>query len=267
MPRFRLDQADVARAAARVFDRERSDIDRLMPVFDNAGIATRHSSVPMEWYFETHGWRERNQRYLANAVELLTNAATEALEEAGRKPSDIDAVVTVSTSGTQPPASMPLVGRPARPAHPTWDRLPIFGLGCAGGVIGLSKRAEMARLAGRGETNPVPGGRALRPHFPPRRPSKATSSPPRLVRDGAAAAVLYRRPAERPRDREPRSHLARFLRVMGWAVEEDGLGVVFSRDIPTLVRTESRRADRFLEGPTSPRRSVGMIPSIPAAPR
>src|SRR5688500_7594278 len=58
VPRFRLDQADVARAAMHVFDRERSDIERLMPVFDNAGILTRHSSVPIEWYFETHGWRE-----------------------------------------------------------------------------------------------------------------------------------------------------------------------------------------------------------------
>ncbi|MGB0577734.1 MAG: type III polyketide synthase, partial [Alphaproteobacteria bacterium] len=27
---------------------------------------------------------------------------------------------------------------------------------------------------------------------------------------------------------------------MGWKVEEDGLGVVFSRDIPTLTRTEYR---------------------------
>jgi len=71
VPRFRLDQTDVARAAARVFDRERSDIDRLMPVFDNAGIATRHSSVPMDWYFETHGWRERNRAEAADAARRL----------------------------------------------------------------------------------------------------------------------------------------------------------------------------------------------------
>jgi alkylresorcinol/alkylpyrone synthase len=29
---------------------------------------------------------------------------------------------------------------------------------------------------------------------------------------------------------------------MGWHVEEDGLGVLFSRDIPTLVRTQFRPA-------------------------
>src|SRR5689334_1454476 len=37
------------------------------------------------------------------------------------------------------------------------------------------------------------------------------------------------------------------LRVMGWDVEDDGLGVLFSRDIPTLVREEMRpAADAFL---------------------
>ena len=35
---------------------------------------------------------------------------------------------------------------------------------------------------------------------------------------------------------------------MGWKVEEDGLGVVFSRDIPNLVRRELRPVtDRFLQ--------------------
>ena len=41
VPRYRLTQGDVAIAAAQVFDRERSDIERLMPVFDNAGVAER----------------------------------------------------------------------------------------------------------------------------------------------------------------------------------------------------------------------------------
>ncbi len=35
---------------------------------------------------------------------------------------------------------------------------------------------------------------------------------------------------------------------MGWRVEDDGFGVLFSRDIPTLVRDELGAAlDRFLE--------------------
>lgn len=39
------------------------------------------------------------------------------------------------------------------------------------------------------------------------------------------------------------------LDVMGWHVEEDGLGVLFSRDIPALVRNDLRpRIDAFLAG-------------------
>jgi alkylresorcinol/alkylpyrone synthase len=39
------------------------------------------------------------------------------------------------------------------------------------------------------------------------------------------------------------------LDIMGWNVEDDGLGVMFSRDIPTLVPRDLRAAtDRFLAG-------------------
>ena len=54
--------------APRLFDRARSDIDRLMPIFDNAGIATRYSCVPIDWYLQPHGWRERNQLYLVKGI-------------------------------------------------------------------------------------------------------------------------------------------------------------------------------------------------------
>ena len=98
VPRFRLAQSDMAAAAPRLFDGPGSEIERLMPVFDNAGIAERYAAVPMDWLFEQHGWRERNQLYVENALELLSNAASEALDEADRKPSDIAAVVVVSTT-------------------------------------------------------------------------------------------------------------------------------------------------------------------------
>src|ERR1700753_2883340 len=91
VPKHRLDQREVAAVALRLFDREKSEIDRLMPVFENAGIAERYSCVPFEWYGQPHGWRERNQLYLESATSLLADAARRALEDAGRKPRDIAA--------------------------------------------------------------------------------------------------------------------------------------------------------------------------------
>src|SRR5262245_29857192 len=104
VPRFCMTQEDVAIAAAKVFDRDRSDIERLMPVFDNGGVLTRYSSVPMDWYFRPHGWRERNELYLESAIDLLHRAAEQAMAQADRKPSDIAAVVIASTTGIATPS-------------------------------------------------------------------------------------------------------------------------------------------------------------------
>lgn len=247
VPRFRMTQEDVAVAAAQVFDRQRSDIERLMPVFDNAGVVERYSSVPMDWYFQPHGWRERNQLYLENAIELLTNAATEALRQADRKPSDIAAVVVASTTGIATPSlDAVLLNRLNLPS--TILRLPIFGLGCAGGVVGLSHAAALART--------VPEGDVLfltvelcSTTFRRTDMSKSNIIGAALFGDGAAAMVIGRPGSSGLRLGPSGMHTwPDSLRVMGWEVEDDGLGVLFSRDIPALVREEMRpAADAFLE--------------------
>ncbi|MEZ5831146.1 MAG: 3-oxoacyl-[acyl-carrier-protein] synthase III C-terminal domain-containing protein [Dongiaceae bacterium] len=246
VPPFAMTQEDVAVAAAKVFDRERSDIERLMPVFNNAGVSRRHAAVPMDWYFRQHGWRERNQLYLDNATELLTKVATEALAEAGRKTSDIAAVVVASTTGIATPSlDAVLLNRLNLPE--TILRMPIFGLGCAGGVIGLSHAAALART--------VPDGDVLflvvelcSTTFRRTDMSKSNIIGSALFGDGAAAMVIGRPSSSGLRlgpsgmQTWPDS-----LRVMGWDVEDDGLGVLFSRDIPSLVRDEMRPAvDAFL---------------------
>jgi alkylresorcinol/alkylpyrone synthase len=241
VPRFRLDQADVARAAACVFDRDHSDIERLLPVFDNAGVATRYSSVPMEWYLQPHGWRERNQLYLVNASELLEDAAHEALRRAERKPCDIAAVVVASTTGIATPSLDALLLNRMNLA-PTILRLPIFGLGCAGGVIGLSHAAALART--------LPDGDVLflavelcSVTFRRDDASKSNIIGAALFGDGAAAMVIGRPGSSGLRLGPSGMHTwPDSLRVMGWDVEDDGLGVLFSRDIPTLVREEMRGA-------------------------
>ena len=247
VPRFRLTQADVAIAAAQVFDRDRSDIERLMPVFDNAGVTTRYSSVPMDWYFRQHGWRERNKLYLENAIDLLHKAAVEALAEAGRKPSDIAAVVVASTTGIATPSlDAMLLNRMELP--PSIVRLPIFGLGCAGGVIGLSHAAALARTLPEGDVLFL-AVELCSTTFRRSDMSKSNIIGAALFGDGAAAIVIGRPGSPGLRLGASGMHTwPNSLGVMGWEVEDDGLGVLFSRDIPTLVRDEMRSAaDAFLE--------------------
>lgn len=246
VPPFALAQMDIAAMAPQLFDPNRSEVSRLMPVFENAGIQCRYSCVPVEWYHQPHGWEERNRLYLQHAVALLKQAAIEALEKAHRDKKDIAAVVTVSTTGIATPALDAMLMNELGLSSDI-RRLPIFGLGCAGGTVGLSHAADIARAHPEGDTLfMVVELCALTFRHGDMSNSNIIASA--LFGDGAAALVLGRPGSDGPRlmasgmQTWPDS-----LDVMGWRVADDGLGVLFSRDIPTLVRQEMRpAAENFL---------------------
>ena len=99
VPRYRLAQSDVTAIAQRIFDGPDSEIEYLLPIFGNAGIGQRYSCVPLEWYLEPVGWRERNRLYLDNALDLIAAAAVDCLDRAGLDAGEVDALVCVSTTG------------------------------------------------------------------------------------------------------------------------------------------------------------------------
>lgn len=246
VPAHALGQPDVARRARHLFsETASSDLDRLMPVFANAGIERRYSCVPLEWYEHAHGWAERNALYLEHAERLLERAARDALDRAGLQPEAIDAVVAVSTSGIATPGlDARLIGRLG--LRRNVRRLPVFGLGCAGGVIGLSRAADLVRAA--------PGSRVLllvvelcTLSFRKNDVSKSNVVATALFGDGAAAAVISSAGAGPTLGAAGEYTWPQSLDIMGWEVAEDGLKAVFSRDIPALVRRHMRDvASEFL---------------------
>ena len=237
VPPYRLNQDEVMDRAGHLFpEKHRDDLERLLPVFVNAGIQTRYSCVPPDWYERPHSWAEKNQLYLDNAVDLLEQAACEAIGSAGLRPADIDCVVAVSTTGIATPSLDALIMERLGLRRDV-RRLPIFGLGCAGGVIGLARATEMAQILAPGNVLfLVVELCALT--FRRSDMSKSNVIATALFGDGGAAAVvscdgeglLEIGPAGEHTWRDS-------LDVMGWSVEDDGLGVIFSRDIPTLTRT------------------------------
>src|SRR5437588_3608557 len=142
VPPHVIEQADAKALARDAFGRK-ALFDRLSGVFDNAGIARRHIVAPQDWYMTSHGWHDRNAVYLEASEQLFIDAATAAIEKAGLTPQEIDGVVTVSTTGIATPS---LEARVATRLglRPDVRRVPVFGLGCAGGVNGLSLAARLA---------------------------------------------------------------------------------------------------------------------------
>src|SRR5471030_1730210 len=119
------------------------DFERLAPVFTTSGIRSRYTVQPADWYLSELGWPERNAAYLQGAEAMFIDAATRALEMAGCAASEIDTIVTVSSTGIATPSlEARVAGRMGFRADVA--RVPVFGLGCAGGVSGLSIAARLA---------------------------------------------------------------------------------------------------------------------------
>jgi len=244
VPPYVLGQEEVVERVKRLFGRS-AMLDRLLPVFANSGIDRRYSSVPLEWYDEPHGWAERNRCYVAGALDLLESVAGQALDRAGLRIGELGGIVTVSTTGVATPSlDALLIERMQLPRN--LARLPIFGLGCAGGVIGLARAADMAA------TMPDKAVLLLVVELCTlsfRRGDLAKSNivATALFGDGAAA-VLLRCGGEGPAIVATGEHTwPNSLDIMGWDVADDGFKAVFSRDIPRLIETELRPAtDAFL---------------------
>jgi alkylresorcinol/alkylpyrone synthase len=238
VPPYRLDQNDVATRIRLALGPRSPEIVRMLPTFVNTGIESRYSCVPMSWYEEPHGWGERNEIYLRSSVDLLETATRDALDRAGRTADEIDAVVVVSTSGIATPSlDALLIERMSLRREVA--RLPIFGLGCAGGTIGLSRAAMVAEAKpGRLVLFLVVELCALsfrRDDF-----SKSNIVATALFGDGAAAALLQSGSSGLAIRESGEYTWADSLDIMGWDVTDDGLRAIFSRDIPSLVSTQFR---------------------------
>ena len=240
VPPHVVKQSDAKAIAREAFGRKNL-FDRLSGVFDNAGIARRNIVAPLEWYVGEHGWKDRNAVYLEAAEKLFIEAATAAIERAGLTPDQIDGIVTVSTTGIATPS---LEARALSKVGFRSDvrRVPVFGLGCAGGVNGLSIASNMA-LADPGsmwlfvtvETCSI----SIRLDSDDPAAVVATA----LFGDGAAAAVVTSGKHSLARITASAEKLwPDTLQIMGWDVEDPGLAVVFDRAIPPFVEAELANA-------------------------
>jgi alkylresorcinol/alkylpyrone synthase len=234
VPQRTVEQHEAKVRAREAWGGNKALFDRLASVFDNAGIATRHIVAPQDWYLQDHGWHDRNALYLEASDELFVEAASAAIEKAGLSPSAIDGVVTVSTTGIATPSLEARAG-PRIGLRRNVRRVPVFGLGCAGGVNGLAATARFAAaepgtnwLFVAIETCSI----SIRLDGDDPAAIVATA----LFGDGAAAAVVsagehsIARIAGSAEKQWPDT-----LRIMGWDVEDPGLSVVFDRAIPPFI--------------------------------
>ncbi len=240
-------QSDAAEAATRIFESRYSEFRRLKAVFNTAGIHKRHMAQPIEWYLEPKNWPERGDAYLSSATSLFVETAQKVLDQTNLTPCDIDTIVTVSSTGIATP------GLEARALNEMGfrrdvKRVPVFGLGCAGGTSGLALASRLAQAE--------PGTNVLivivelcSLSFRFDMLTKANIVATALFGDGAAAAILNADDnGEIVVEGGQEYTWPDTLNIMGWSVDDVGLGVIFDRAIPPFARENLAPAvDSMLE--------------------
>src|SRR5690606_8773376 len=118
-----------------------ADADRravLERFHSRAGIATRHTVLPLEAYRDVHGFTEANEIWLREGTRLAAAALRSALAAAGVGPGDVDYLLFTSVTGVAAPSIdaklVPEVG-----LRPDVKRVPSFGLGCVAGAAGIAR--------------------------------------------------------------------------------------------------------------------------------
>lgn len=242
-------QAEIRQFAAALFSETIGPDSRLLEIFENAQIDKRHLCMPLEWYATDHAFEEKNALYVEHALALSVAAASDVLAQSALSPADVDHLVFVSSTGFATP-SMDARIINTLGFRSDVRRTPVWGLGCAGGAVGVSRARDFA-MADPGAIVLMIGLELCSLTFQRNDLSKRNLVASSLFADGAAA-ILVAGAEARPVPVHGRIGVELLatqstlwndtLDVMGWTVDGDGLHVVFSSDIPTIVRDKARPA-------------------------
>ena len=236
VPANRVDQ-DLAQAFARqLFAGRIPDLERLLGVFANSGIDTRHFAAPTDWFLEPRDLAEKSALYVREATRLSAEAAQAVLAKADLGPTDIDLIIYVNTTGLATPSIDARLINELGLRHDV-RRTPIWGLGCAGGAAGLA-HAHHHALGHPGQRVLLVATELCGLTFMPEDDSRSNLVATALFADGAAAVLVEGDQVAGP-GLPILGTRSRFypdsLDVMGWTVLQQGLQVVFAQRIPDIV--------------------------------
>jgi alkylresorcinol/alkylpyrone synthase len=240
LPEFRFEQADVRALIKGLFNDGFRDFDRLLAVFDNGHVQARYLSAPLEWFKTNHSWQERNEIYVKTATDLGERAARIALERSGVQAQEFGAIFFVSTTGLATPSlDSFLIKRLDLSRHIA--RIPIWGLGCAGGAAGLNRASEFVRATGKPALLIAVELSSLT--FQANDVSRPNLIATSLFADGAAAVVIGPNGSgSGPSIVGASSTLWDDTEdVMGWVVTNTGLQVTLSKSVPNVVEKHIRQ--------------------------
>ena len=233
-----MTQADVKESAREIF-RGAPELDRHLALFDRAGVDMRYFAFPKSYYLDGKPFGRRNDDYIRVGQTLGEEAVRRALLAAHLEPRDVDAFLFTTTTGLATPSLDALLA-PRLGFRLDVRRIPLFGLGCAGGAGILALAADHLRHRPDGVAVALSVelcSLTLLIH-------EATVTNlvgVALFGDGAAAAVLTggNRSSNGPAVAAAETALfPESSHLMGWRFSEAGFGLELSPAVPAFVAEE-----------------------------
>jgi alkylresorcinol/alkylpyrone synthase len=258
VPQHELRTEEVMAEANKIFGGRQEDFNRMLPVYANTGINMRYSARSYDWFRAEQGWPERSDAFVTEASHLFGVVSGRALEQAGLEAEQIDTIVMISSTGIATPTIEARVMSELG-FRDDVARVPVFGLGCAGGIAGLSLAARLA--VAQPESNVLVVVIELCSlTFRRDEMTKSNIIATALFGDGAAAAILSTRAKNNHGEIEFTGEHTwpDTVDVMGWRMDDVGFSAIFSRSIPDLALRDLRpAADKFLRGHNMTFRHIG----------
>ncbi len=236
---FRVDQQAVKQYVKELFAPSFPHVERIMDAFDNTEIKKRNICNSPGYYSDIHSFRDQNEEYIRVSLTYSVKAIEACIASAQIKKEDITDIIFISTTGLSTPSLDALIINEMK-LDANIGRIPVFGLGCAGGVAGFAKANVLAKA------NPAAvvllvavelcSLTFLRNDF-----SKSNFIGSTLFADGVAACIITGDEQTNKTTNEISFVAAQSklyyntLDVMGWKFLDTGFKVLFSQDIPTII--------------------------------
>lgn len=249
-PPHKINQSKTTEFIRDLFQDHFPDIDRLIRVFTNSEIEERYFSESLEWYSKDHRFEEKNNTYIEKAILFGVKSIQNCLNNTTLlkekiMPKEIDAIIFISSSGISTPSIEARIMNQMDFGTHT-KRIPIWGLGCAGGASGLARAFDYCKAYPDAKVLVV-AVELCSLTFQKNDFSKSNLIGTSLFADGTACVCIvgdeveYQKISESdvlPKFVSAQSTLmAHSEDVMGWDIKNTGLHVIFSKDIPSIVKS------------------------------
>ena len=259
LPEHRYSQSTITEALKDYWGEGLQNTKLLHRLQSRVGVDHRHLAFPLQQYSEFESWGETTRAWRDVAEELGVRAIDQALEQARMDRQDLHALFVVSITGIASPSlDARLINRMR--LRPDIKRTPIFGVGCAGGAIGLTRAADYAQ-AFPDQAAVILAVEVCSLTIQRDDLSTANMIAAGLFGDGAAAAIVVgsRIGAERAAASPGSSHSEPRIvgtasvfypdseDVMGWDISEHGFKIVLSPRLPEFIKDNlAQGVDDFL---------------------